>query len=181
MDEATLLPLPGAAPQAQLFAALYSELHRLARAQVRRYGVRDSLGTTTLLHDAFLTLSQREQLDTRERGAFLAYSARAMRGMVIDHLRRRHARKRGGAVHLTSLDTDLGDALAMPVDPVQLGDALEALSQAEPELAQIVDLKFFCGFSFAQIAQQRGVSERTVQRQWQKARLYLYHVLECDR
>ncbi len=100
-----------------------------------------------------------------------------MRGLIIDHLRHRGAQKRGGGVEFTSAITELVDRMSIGGDPSCIGDALDALDHAEPALAEVVDLKFFCGFSFAEIAAIRGVSERTVQRQWEKARLFLYRSL----
>lgn len=157
---------------AELFAALYRELHRLAQVQLRRSGV--TLGATTLLHEAYLELSSREA-SFPDRARFFAYAARAMRGLIVDHARARRALKRGGVFHLTGFDTRAEEC---PVgDLSSLRDALDALDVAEPKLAELVDLKFFCGFSLREIAAMREVSERTVQRDWSKARLFLHHVL----
>ena len=168
------------AARAHLFAALYDELRRLARSQIHRVGVQGSLGATTLLHEAFLSLSSRDAIAITDRGRFMAYAARAMRGLAIDHVRGRKAQKRGGDVDVTSLDNTLheGAAAAEGEDLEAIGDALDALAQVDPGLAEVVDLKFFCGFSFGEIAAQRGISERTVQRQWEKARLFLHRALE---
>jgi DNA-directed RNA polymerase specialized sigma24 family protein len=103
-----------------------------------------------------------------------------MRGLTIDYARRRRARKRGGEFHITSS----GDAAAADdgwVEPerlVELSAALDELSGSNAALAQLVDLHFFCGFTFTEIAQFRGISERTVQREWRKARLLLHHLLQ---
>jgi len=97
-----------------------------------------------------------------------------MRGLIIDHARNRQAQKRGGLFEITSLTTDL---IENPVDYPELkriGEALDQLGKTEPSLAEIVDLKFFCGFSVSEIATMRAISERTVKRQWEKARIYLY-------
>ena len=101
---------------------------------------------------------------------------RAMRTLIIDHVRERGAQKRGGGLDITSLDTQTAQDLAEPVLS-DVGIALDDLAALEPELAQIVDLKFFCGFSVAEIAAMQGVSERTVQRQWEKARTLLFRAL----
>ena len=159
--------------RSQLFAALYDRLHRLARREIFRHGGAMSLGTTTLLHEVFLDMSQREETRFPDQARFLAYAARAMRGVVIDHVRARQAQKRGGDVHITTLDTEAAEALPLSDDLLPIHDALEELESIEPGLAQVVDLKFFCGFSFAEIAAMRGVSERTVQCTWEKARIYL--------
>ena len=167
---------PGSAEE--LFAELYRELHRLAARQLRR-NAGATLGATTLLHEAYMDLRGRGN-DFPDRARFFAYAARAMRGLIVDYVRERRAQKRGGEFHLTALDTDVADALPDAPSLVALRDALEALERVDAPLAQIVDLKFFCGFSLADIAEQRGVSERTVQRDWQKARLFLHHVLKSD-
>ena len=160
-----------------LFVALYDELHRLARHQLHRSARGATLGATTLLHEAYVDLARRGlQFDDRAR--FMAYAARAMRGVVIDYVRRRQAVRHGGAIHLTSWDTAGVEGVAQPdVDPA-LSDALDALDRLEPELSELVDLKYFCGFDFVEIARRRGVSERTVQRHWEKARIVLRRALD---
>jgi RNA polymerase sigma factor (TIGR02999 family) len=166
-----------------LFSALYRELRGLARRELARAGPGASLGVTSLLHEAYLDISQREGVAFPDRARFLAYAARVMRGLIIDGLRRRQARKRGGGFEITSIDgKDLGDA-GLPGDAEEmerLGRALDELAAVEPEIAHVVDLKFFCGFTFVEIASLRGVSERTVQRQWDKARIYLRHALRAE-
>jgi len=100
-----------------------------------------------------------------------------MRSLLIDHLRRGHARKRGMGVHITRLSTEVGDDIPDLDEFSRLSEALDALAAGEPRLAEVVDLKYFCGFSFAEIAALRGASERTVQRDWEKARLILFQDL----
>jgi RNA polymerase sigma factor (TIGR02999 family) len=109
----------------------------------------------------------------------MGYAARVMRGLIIDHARNHHAQKRGGEFEITSLDTEAGQVVDAP-ELTRLSDALDELAKIDPSLAQIVDLKFFCGFSFAEIAAMRGVSERTVQRNWEKARIYLHGTLRVS-
>jgi RNA polymerase sigma factor (TIGR02999 family) len=105
----------------------------------------------------------------------MAYASRVMRGLIMSYLRNRQAQKRGGAFELTTI----GDGVAEPTPNdhglQRLSDALDELAAAEPGLAQVVDLKFFCGFSLREIAAMRGVSERTVQRDWEKARIFLHN------
>jgi RNA polymerase sigma factor (TIGR02999 family) len=164
-----------------LFAALYRELHNLAERELNRGGRELTLGTTTLLHEAYLNVAGREGVQFATRGQFLAYAARAMRGLMIDYVRRRRAKKRGGEFHITATGGDqvAADGDGEPVeDLVQLGSALDTLAQVDPELAQLVDLHFFCGFSFGELAALRGVSERTVQRDWRKARLLLHRAIQ---
>jgi RNA polymerase sigma factor (TIGR02999 family) len=166
-----------AAAKEALFASLYDELHRLARTHVRRSGGQLTMSATTLLHEAYLALNERKALVFPDRLRFLRYASRAMRGLVIDYVRSRHAQKRGGDLTFLTLD----DAVAGPADDApaleRLGQALEELAQIDSALAELVDLKFFCGFSFVEIAAMRGVSERTVQRDWAKARVVLHESL----
>jgi RNA polymerase sigma factor (TIGR02999 family) len=167
----------------QLFAILYSELHRLAEYNLRRAGYSLTLGTTTLIHEAYLNIAGRENIAFAERARFLAYASRAMRGLIVDYARRRRAQKRGRQFEITLGDEEeasSGKAMEQAAELAQLGDALEELMQLEPALAELVDLHFFCGFSFVEIAALRQVSERTVQRDWRKARLLLHQALLND-
>jgi DNA-directed RNA polymerase specialized sigma24 family protein len=102
-----------------------------------------------------------------------------MRGLIIDHARNRQAAKRGGQFEITSLRTDIVDSLVEEEvrELVSIGAVVDELAAADSVLAEVVDLKFFCGFSFAEIAAMRGTSERTIQRQWEKARIYLRRAL----
>ena len=164
----------------QLFTALYAELHRLARREVHRLGAFTPLGATTLLHEAYLDISGRDALAFPDRAHFMAYAARAMRGVVIDRVRARHAQKRGGGLDITSLDTETAEQCPEPEKLTDIGDALDELALLEPALAQVVDLKFFCGFSMVEIAELMGTSERTAQRQWEKARLLLFRAMQTS-
>lgn len=169
---------PGAGER--LFAALYAELHRVARRELAKQGGLVTLGATTLLHEAYLNMSRREGVAFPDRARFMAYSARVMRGLIIDHVRRRHAAKRGGEFVITT-DTAIADHVVDdPRELERLSDALDELAKVDAGLAEMVDLKFFCGFTFAEIAAMRGISERTVQRDWAKARLYLHDALRGD-
>jgi RNA polymerase sigma factor (TIGR02999 family) len=161
---------------AALFAALYSELHRLAQRQLARAGA-VTLGTTTLLHEAYLNMTGRPGASFPDRGRFMGYAARVMRRFIIDYVRSRKALKRGGEFELAPLGEEVADPGVESRDLERIGDAIDALAAVDAELARIVDLKFFCGFSFAEIAAMRGLSERTVQRHWDKARIYLHRAL----
>jgi RNA polymerase sigma factor (TIGR02999 family) len=160
-----------------LFTALYSELHRLARRELARSSAELTLSATTLLHEAYIDISGREGASFPDRARFMGYAARVMRGLIIDYARNRQAVKRGGRFEITSLGTDIGEPVADGNELARIGEALDELATLDPELAQVVDLKFFCGFSFVEIAAMRGVSERTVQRSWEKARLYLHRAI----
>lgn len=163
-----------------LFSVLYTELHRVARRELARNLGACSLGPTTILHQAYIDMSKREGTAFPDRPRFMGYASRVMRGLIIDHMRNRHAQKRGGQFHLTSLREEAAQDEGDVRELTRISQALDELSGAEPALAEIVDLKFFCGFTFAEIAAMRGVTERTVQRQWQKARIYLHHNLGTD-
>jgi RNA polymerase sigma factor (TIGR02999 family) len=162
-----------------LFSALYAELHRLAKSQLSRQGAQMSLGATTLLHQAYIEIAERDALSFPDRARFMGYAARVMRGLIIDHARNRRAQKRGGQFEITSVGAEVED----PVDDRKLSrisEALDELAKAEPSLAEIVDLRFFCGFTFAEIAAMKGISERTTQRHWEKARIYLHNSVRAD-
>ena len=163
-----------------LFDELYAELHRLARQELNRHGSFARLGTTTLLHEAYLTMSSRDGAVFVDRSRFMGYAARVMRGLIIDDVRRQRSLKRGGLFHITTLRTQHADSISDAQSLVRINDALDDLAAVEPELAEIIELKFFCGFSFGEIAAMRGISERTVQRAWERGRLYLHHSLGED-
>ena len=164
----------------ELFETLYAELHRVARRELNHHGASGPLGATTLLHEAFLDMSERKGIAFPDRARFLAYAARAMRGLIIDYARSRRAQKRGAGFEITCLDTDIADRAADDRELARVSEALDELAAVDPPLAQLVDLRFFCGFSIAEIAELRCVSERTVQRDWEKARIYLHRALRDD-
>jgi RNA polymerase sigma factor (TIGR02999 family) len=168
----------GAATDA-LFSALYDELHRLAKRELARQWGPGNLGVTTLLHEAYLDMSARDGAAFPDPGRFMGYAARVMRGLIIDHARRRDADKRGGEFEIESLDSDV-EHPAGANELSSISDALDELAKADPELSELVDLKFFCGFSFAEIAALKKISERTVQRRWEKARMYLYRTIRAE-
>jgi len=163
----------------QLFNLLYEELHRLAKRQLAGKGVL-SLSATTLIHEAYLDMTGREGPAFPDTARFMAYAGRVMRGLIIDHVRNRLAIKRGGQFELTSVTTNVGAQPAEDQELQRISQALDELAKVDNSLAQIVDLKFFCGFSFAEIAEMHGLSERTVQRKWEKARIYLHRSLRTD-
>jgi RNA polymerase sigma factor (TIGR02999 family) len=164
----------------RLFETLYAELHRMARRELARPGAAVSLGVTTLLHEAYLDMSTRASAAFPDRPRFMGYAARVMRGLIIDHANRRRAQKRGGQFEITSVEANNIDLAADAKSLTAIGEALDELAVTNAALAELVDLKFFCGFSFTEIAAMRGVSERTVQRQWDKARVYLHRSLRGD-
>ncbi|HLW88574.1 MAG TPA: ECF-type sigma factor [Terriglobales bacterium] len=163
----------------KLFSLLYSELHRLAGRQLARQGV-VSLSATTLIHEAYLDMAEQEGHSFPDQGRFMAYAARVMRGLIIDHVRNRLALKRGGRFELTSLTTNVVDVVSNDQELTRISQVLDELARVDSSLSQIVDLKFFCGFSLGEIADMEGLSERTIQRKWEKARIYLHRTLRAD-
>jgi len=163
------------------FQTLYAELHRLARCELARRGSDLSIGVTSLLHEAWLNMAAHEhRIAFPDRSRFMAYAAQVMRRLIVDYARNRHALKRGGAFEITSLDTDGAENLANASELQKISEALDELAQVDPSLAEVVDLKFFCGFTLENIAEIKGISERTVRRHWEKARLYLYETIRSD-
>ncbi len=160
----------------QMFAALYADLRRLADRALHN-NVAGGVSPTTLVHEVYLDFSARSTLSIEDRARFLAYAARAMRSVLIDLFRRGQALKRGLGFQITHLNTEIGDEIPDLEEFSRLSEALDALAMGEPRLAEVVDLRYFCGFSFAEIAALRATSERTVQRDWEKARLILFRDL----
>jgi RNA polymerase sigma factor (TIGR02999 family) len=136
------------------------------------------IGADTLLHEAYLQMSARDAVFP-DQDRFIGYAARVMRGLIIDLVREKRALKHGAGFHITQLPTELG----LPQDPeaeplVRLSEALDQLATRDERLAEVVDLKYFCGYTFEDIAAMRGASKRTVLRDWEKARLLLYRQLK---
>ena len=174
---------------------MYRDLRQLAERQLRRNSWL-TVSATTLLHEAYIGMSDSKAIFPDE-ARFIGYAARVMRGVIIDLVRERRALKRGAGFHITRLPTEV-DVAAAPgfaadgpaaFDPAagdpaagdpalaQLSAALDELAQRDPALAELVDLRYFCGYTFDEIAAQRGISKRTVQRDWEKARLLLFNEL----
>ena len=184
--ESNIPSLIGAAEQGDgsasdaLFSALYSELHRIAKRELARQGGHATLSATTVLHEAYLDMAGRHGPTFPDRARFMSYAARVMRGLIIDHVRNRLAQKRGGGFEITSLATEVAENIPDERELTRISEALDGLASTDPSLAEVVDLKFFCGFSFAEIAAMQSLSERTVQRKWEKARIYLHRNISAD-
>jgi len=158
----------------RVVAALYEDLRRQARRHLRQSGAMTLLDTTALVHEVWLRLSDGEGREYPGRRQFLAYASRAMRSVVIDLARARQAERRGGGQSVLTLDTGLAEQLPQPVDDVlKVHEALDELAEVEPRLAQVVEMRYFAGLAERDIAAALGITERTVQRDWQKARLFL--------
>jgi RNA polymerase sigma factor (TIGR02999 family) len=158
----------------ELFERLYDDLHRLARSRLRQHRTITLLDTTALLHESFLKLVGTAALPVEDRHHFFAYAARVMRSVIVDFARARQTQRRGGDSDHVTLDTALSQHLAGPEDEtLRIHEALDALAQADARLAQVVEMRYFGGLSEPEIAQALGVSDRTVRRDWDKARLML--------
>jgi len=161
------------------FSLLYDDLRRLARARLRQHQTMTLLDTTSLVHESYLKLVGAQGLPVEDRHHFFAYAARVMRSVIVDFARARLAERRGGEAVLVVLDTELGDKLAAPeTDVLRVHEALEVLAQADPQLAQVVELRYFAGLTENEIAELLGQSERTVRRSWDKAKLLLTAALQ---
>jgi len=157
-----------------LFATAYNELHRLARARLRNGGHNTLLDTTCLVHESYLRFLSAGQLRAEDRRAFFAYASQVMRSVIVNSVRDRIAQKRGGDLKPLTLSTKIGADVADAEETVlRVHEALEALEQAEPRLAQVAQMRYFGGYSEQEIAETLGVTERTVQRDWEKARIIL--------
>jgi RNA polymerase sigma factor (TIGR02999 family) len=165
----------------QLFRAVYDDLHRIAARQVGR-GEGGGLGSTSLVHEAYLRLARPEALAMNDRSHFFAVAARAMRQIAVDHARERLAAKRGGGAPVTTL----GAADAVAADDgrheqlVALNQALDALEAADARLARLVELRFFAGMSLEEAGELLGLSQSTLKRDFRKARAFLHARLGSD-
>ena len=160
----------------QVFAVLYPELRKIAHSRLRTQGGVAHLGTTALVHESFLRLIDSAQLQLTDRKHFFTYAAKTMRNIIIDFAREHLADRRGGGVKPLHLDNELdsrigGDAGDSTL--IEINDSLLALEAVDPDLAQIVEMRYFAGYSEAEVAELLGTSTRTVRRQWKKARAVL--------
>lgn len=162
----------------QVLARLYRELHQMARRQLG--GQRgQTLNATALVHEAYMKLAGRAEPQFDDRAHFFAYAASAMRSVVVDYARQRLAQKRGGDLHrVTELPEDAGGGIRLDDDMLALDDALNRLSGVDARLAQVVEMRYFAGLSEAEIASAQSRSERSIRRDWQKARLFLLASLQ---
>ncbi len=163
----------------RLFEVLYDDLRLLARAKLRRSAPMTVLDTTALVHESYLRFLRTGDLKVEDRPHFLAYAARVMRSIVVDLIRSRLADRHGGdALHVT-LNTEIAESASVREDEVILvNDALEELATIDPRLVKVVEMRYFAGMSEDEIAESLGVSVRTVERDWEKARLFLYRALK---
>lgn len=161
-----------------LFDLLYPELRRIAHGRLAR-SLRDTLmSTTALVHECYLKLLHAERLTPADRAHFLAYAATVMRSIVVDAARASLAERRGGAADHVPLDTDIAERVPQPEEQIlDVHAALEELARLDGRLARVVEMRYFCGMKDGEIAEALGLTDRTVRRDWEKARLLLAHAL----
>ncbi len=171
-------PVPIDSGADEMFAETYRELRRLAHARLRSGGRNTVLDTTALVHETFLKLSANAAVKFPDRPRFLVYASRVMRSVIVDLARQRATDRRGGdAVHLTF--TTQADKRAADADEiVRVHEALAALEKVDPRMAQVVELRYFGGLTDVEIATALGVTDRTVRRDWEQARLFLAEALK---
>ena len=177
-DETARPPAPTAELDA-LFARLYPNLRRMARAQLRQHERLTLLDTTGLVHESFLRMARGDGTPIADAGQFMGYASRVMRFVVIDFVRKRHAQRRGGERVQVTLDTGVGESASLDdTQLLRMHDALETLATVDERLVRIVEMRCFGGLPELEIARLLGLSDRTVRRQWQKARLMLQAAME---
>lgn len=175
---------PTAAPPAPasvqaLFPALYQELRRLARSKLAGGGRHTLLDTHALVHEAYLRMQRDGGVAVNDREHFLAYAASTMRSVVIDFVRRRGAERRGGGAEHVTLDTRAAEVLGASDDEIlDVHEALQTLAEVDPRLVRVVEMRYFAGLTDAEIGAALGVTDRTVRRDWEKARLLLAAALK---
>lgn len=167
-----------AAASSRLFELVYADLKRIAHHRLFRAGGMADLDTTALVHESFLRLVDHGQLQVSDRGAFFGYVGRVMRSVVVDHLREQQAAKRGGGERLVTLTTGI-EGITIEDDRIlAVHDALQALERIAPSYHQLVDMRYFAGLSVREVAELRGVSERSIEREWEKARAFLAQLMD---
>ena len=164
----------------KIVGALYPDLHRMARSRLARNGTLTMLDTTATLHETYERMRSAWHIDAQCRGQFMAYASRVMRSVVVDCVRKRAAERRGGAAIQVTYSTDLLDAQSDDDDVERVDAALLELESVDKRLKQVVEMRFFGGFDHKEIAQSLGVTERTVGRDWARAKLLLQVALRRD-
>lgn len=162
----------------ELFPALYNELRRLARSRLAGGGRHTMLDTAALVHEAFLRMQRDGGVSLNDREHFMAYAATTMRSIVIDFVRRRSADRRGGGAEHVTLDTLAAGAMESSDDEIlSIHHALDVLQKIDARLVQVVEMRYFAGLNDVDIGAALGVTDRTVRRDWERARLLLADML----
>ena len=162
-----------AAARDALFAVAYAELHGLAQARLRHGGRNTLLDTTGLVHESYLRFSRAGELRAEDRRAFFAYASRVMRSVILNSVRERVALKRDSHQSSGASSASASNLLGDEQTVLDVHEALQDLEQADPRLAQVAEMRYFGGYSEKEIAETLEITERTVQRDWEKARLIL--------
>jgi len=163
----------------RLFVVLYDDLHRLARSRLRRSNNISSLNTTGLVHESYLKFLKVDSISAEDRPHFLAYAATVMRSIVVDLIRSRMAEKNGGDVLQVTLDTDIAEStFASESDVIRVHEALEELAKIDMRLVKVVEMRYFAGLEMQEIATALDVTARTVARDWEKAKFFLFRALQ---
>ena len=162
----------------ELFALVYGQLRSHARRQLGRVDPGQTLSTTALVHEVYLRLARQDAVPARDRGHFFAVAATAMRQIIVDHARRRHARKRGLGIRPEALDEARVGSDARAEEVLAVDQALSRLEALDPRLGRLVELRFFAGLSVEEAAEALDVTDRTLRRDWRKACAFLAHELE---
>jgi len=175
--QAPLGPVPESVQA--IFPALYNELRRLARSRLASGGRHTLLDTSALVHEAFLRMQHGHGVQLNDREHFMAYAATTMRSIVIDFVRRRTADRRGGGAEHVTLDTRAAEALGASDDEIlEVHGALESLAKIDARLVSVVEMRYFAGLSDTEIGAALGITDRTVRRDWAKARVLLKSALQ---
>jgi RNA polymerase sigma factor (TIGR02999 family) len=162
----------------EAFSVWYPELKKIAHARLSRSGLSGSMQTTALVHDSYMKLASGPDRQFSTRVQFLAYASRTLRSIVIDTIREERALRRGGDLNLVTLDTAIQEGIGATVDVESVNAAMDDLAKLDPALARLVEMRFFGGMTAIEIAEALGISERTVQREWNKARALLLTMIE---
>jgi RNA polymerase sigma factor (TIGR02999 family) len=171
-------PKPGGKLEIDSMSAeVYEDLRRLARARIRSSAPLTLLDTSGLVSDTYRRLAAQHNLSIDNRAQFLGYCSRIMRSVIIDLVREKHADRRGGGAAKVTLNTAIGESAVPDDEPLQVDDALADLAKVEPRLAQVVEMRYFGGYTEDEVAEALGITPRTVQRDWQKARVLLQAML----
>lgn len=162
----------------KLFEQVYADLKRLAHSRLYQSGGLAELNTTSLVHESFVRLVERGQLQATDRAAFFGYIGRVMRSVVVDHVRERQAQKRGGGEAEITLTTGVEGESLDDGRLLSINGALDALERLSPDYHQLVEMRYFAGLSVREVAELRGISTRSVEREWEKARAFLHKLME---
>lgn len=165
---------------ASLYEAAYTELRRVARSQLNQHQRTSMLDTTALVHESFMKFAQSNAPEMVDKRHFLGYAAKVMRSVIVDAARARNAERRGGGAHQTTLNSAIIENVTLEEGVIRIEEVMSVLEAADPELAKIVELRFFAGLTNDEAAGVLGISTRTLFRGWEKARLILIDAIRTN-